>query len=95
LDTISDFKRSYSRRSILLNICEVTYKIELYNEVAQELLGGGLDGTGEHGHGIDGLLALEVTLEDPFANDHQSGVGSGIDQSVNNDLAVEYKRNNY
>jgi hypothetical protein len=42
-----------------------------YNQVGQELFGGGLDSGGQHSHSLDGLFTLETTLKDPVANDHQ------------------------
>ena len=45
----------------------------------QELLGGSLDGGGQHGDCLDGLFALETALDDPVTDDHQRRVCAGDD----------------
>ena len=62
---------------------EFQFKSIHYNQVRQELLGGSLDGGGQHGDSLDGLFTLKTALEDPVADDHQGWIGAaGDDQSI-------------
>lgn len=59
-----------------------------YDEVGEELLGRGLDGAGQRGNGADGLLALEAATDDPIADDHEGGIGAGVDEGINHHLTA-------
>jgi len=61
----------------------------IYHEAGQKLLGGSLDGGDEGRDGLDGLFANDLTLEDPFADQHQGRIGAREHQGIDDDLAVK------
>jgi len=64
-------------------------EISIYDQVDQKLLGGGLDGGGQHSDSLDGLFTLETALKDPVADDHQRRVGAGKHQGIQDHLAAK------
>ncbi len=68
------------------------HKNQIYHEASQKLLGGGLNGGDEGRHSLDSPFTADLSLEDPFANDHQRGVGASQHQGVDENLADKKNR---
>ena len=59
-----------------------------YQEADEKFLGGSLDSSGQEGDGLDGLLSADLSLQDAVTDDNKGGVGSGQNQSIDQNLAV-------